>query len=110
MNLGENEFSGNIPVEMSENLEVVILRGNHFEGPIPAQLFNLFFLLHLDLAHNILSGSMPKCVYNLSDMVIDHDNSLYTTTIELFTKGQDYVYEIQPERRTIDLSSNSLSG
>ncbi|XP_024634547.1 receptor-like protein EIX2 [Medicago truncatula] len=108
--LGENEFSGNIPVEMSQHLEMVILGGNHFEGPIPAQLFNLSSLLHLDLAHNKLSGSMPKCVYNLTDMVTNHFTPSLGITIELFTKGQDYKYRLRPERRTIDLSANSLSG
>jgi len=108
--LGENEFSGNIPLEMSQHLEVVILRGNHFEGSIPAQLFNLSSLLHLDLAHNKLSGSMPKCVYNLTDMVTNHFTPTFGITIELFTKGQDYEYRVHPERRTIDLSVNSLSG
>ena len=110
MNLGQNEFSGTIPTRMSQNVEVVILRANQFEGTIPQQLFNLSYLIHLDLAHNKLSGPMPKCVYNLTNMVTINQTLDYITTIELFTKGQDYVYVIQPERRTIDLSANSLSG
>jgi hypothetical protein len=55
MNLGENEFSGIIPMMMSQNIEVVIFRANRFEGNIPPQLFNLPNLFHLDLAHNKLS-------------------------------------------------------
>ncbi|RHN66754.1 putative non-specific serine/threonine protein kinase [Medicago truncatula] len=110
INLGENEFSGTIPIKMSQNLEVVILRANHFEGSIPLQLFNLSSLFHLDLAHNKLSGSMPKYVYNLTSMITFHLNSWYPATIELFTKGQDYVYDVNPDRRTIDLSANNLSG
>jgi len=42
-------------------------------------------------------------------MVTDHEISLYITTIELFTNGQDYVYDGNPDRRTIDLSASSLS-
>ncbi|RHN60253.1 putative leucine-rich repeat domain, L domain-containing protein [Medicago truncatula] len=110
MNLGENEFSGTIPIMMSQNLVVVILRTNKFEGIIPPQLFNLSYLFHLDLAHNKLSGSLPHCVYNLTQMVTYHVNPWYTSTIDLFTKGQDYVYDINSERRTIDLSANSLFG
>ncbi|RHN67612.1 putative leucine-rich repeat-containing, plant-type, leucine-rich repeat domain, L [Medicago truncatula] len=110
MNLGENEFSGTIPMNMPLYLEVVILRANQFEGNIPPQLFNLTYLFHLDLARNKLSGSLPKCNYNLTDMVTFHYTNLYSTIIELFTKGQDYVYEAGPERRTIDLSANNLSG
>ena len=112
MNFGENEFSGTIPVPimMSQNLAVVILRANHFEGTIPTQLFNLSYLFHLDLAYNKLSGSLPHCVYNLTQMYSDHVYSWYSAKIDLFTKGQDYVYLVNPERQTIDLSANSLSG
>ncbi|KEH33783.1 leucine-rich receptor-like kinase family protein, putative [Medicago truncatula] len=110
MNLGENEFSGTIPMNLSENLEIVILRANQFEGNIPPQLFNLSYLFHLDLAHNKFSGSFPHCIYNFTHMVTFHIYELYSTTIDLFTKGQEYVYDVNPDRRTIDLSPNSLSG
>ncbi|XP_058782345.1 receptor-like protein EIX2 [Vicia villosa] len=111
INLGKNEFSGTIPVKLSQNLQVVILRANKFEGNIPTQLFNLSHLYHLDLAHNKLSGSMPKCLYNLTHMVTFIVETWWSEIIiDLFTKGQDYVYQVMPDRRTIDLSSNSLSG
>ncbi|GAU32089.1 hypothetical protein TSUD_152940 [Trifolium subterraneum] len=112
MNLGANEFSGTIPINMSQNLNMIILRANQFEGTIPTQLFDLPSLFHLDLAHNKLSGSMPKCAYNLTQMVTFHvDSTPYFFTLELFTKGQDYYVEhANPIRRTIDLSANNLSG
>ncbi|XP_058782340.1 receptor-like protein EIX2 isoform X1 [Vicia villosa] len=110
MNLGENGFSGFIPINMSQELEVVILRGNQFEGNIPTQLFNLPSLFHLDLAHNKLSGSIPDCSYNLTHMITNHLGSWISPTIDLFQKGHDYVYQVQPDRRTIDLSVNSFSG
>jgi len=110
MNLGENEFFGKIPVGMSQNLIVIILRANKFEGIIPPKLFNLSYLFHLDLAHNKLSGSLPHCVYNLTHVVTYHVNPWYSSTIDLFTEGQDYVYDVNPKRRTIDLSANNLSG
>ncbi|KEH33791.1 LRR receptor-like kinase [Medicago truncatula] len=98
-------------MNLSQKLEVVILRANQFEGTIPRQLFNLPYLFHLDLALNKLSGSIPECVYNLTDMVTFEEEELPAgTTIELFTKGQDYMYRVSPKRRTIDLSANSLSG
>ncbi|XP_058788211.1 receptor-like protein EIX2 [Vicia villosa] len=112
MNLGENEFSRIISINMSQELEVIILRGNQFEGNIPSQLFNLPKLFHLDLAHNKLSGSMPNCIYNLTHMITNNKQltSWYVATIDLFQKGQDYMYSVHPDRRTIDLSVNSFSG
>ncbi|WJX37810.1 hypothetical protein P8452_25538 [Trifolium repens] len=112
MNLGKNKFSGSIPINMSQNLEVVILRDNQFEGTMPPQLFNLPFLFHLDLANNKLTGSMPECAYNLTQMVTFHlDSWIAGVTFEWFTKGQDYYMDhTDPSRRTIDLSANNLSG
>ncbi|XP_045824845.1 receptor-like protein EIX2 [Trifolium pratense] len=111
VNLGKNEFSGTIPIKMSQNLYVLILRANQFEGTIPTQLFNQSSLFHLDLAHNKLSGSMPECIYNLTQMVIFHRGGSMVGSIELFTKGQEYYMEYADSiRKTIDLSANNLSG
>ncbi|GAU50266.1 hypothetical protein TSUD_131180 [Trifolium subterraneum] len=112
LNLGENEFSGTIPIKMSQNLEVVILRSNKFEGNIPLHLFNLSSLSQLDLAHNKLSGSMPNCVYNLTQMITISTNQYETLAkIELFIKGQEYSVDyFNPNRTIIDLSANNLSG
>ncbi|WJX37869.1 hypothetical protein P8452_25590 [Trifolium repens] len=109
LNLGENEFSGTIPIKMPQNLGVIILRGNQFEGNIPQEIFNLSSLFHLDLANNKLSGSIPKCIYNLTQMITFHDESWYSSTIELFTKGHEfYMQYIDKSRKTIDLSANNL--
>jgi len=43
-------------------------------------------------------------------MDTDHVNSWYDNTVDLFTEGQDYVYDVNPYRRTIDLSANHLTG
>jgi hypothetical protein len=111
INLGKNYFFGTIPSKMSKHLEVLILRSNQFEGNIPPELFNLTYLFHLDLAHNKLSGSIPECIYNLTDMVTFHVDSWSSgVTIDLFIKGQEYVYDANPYRKTIDLSANNLYG
>ncbi|KAJ1407961.1 Leucine-rich repeat [Sesbania bispinosa] len=110
MVLGKNEFSGTIPVNLPQDLEVIILRDNQFEGNIPPELFNLSFLFHLDLAHNKLSGSLPQCVYNMTQMVTDYLQNYVDHIIELFTKGHEYEYHQNIDMRTVDLSSNNLSG
>ncbi|GAU42683.1 hypothetical protein TSUD_131110 [Trifolium subterraneum] len=112
LNLGENKFSGTIPIKMSQHLEVVILRGNQFTGDIPLHIFDLSDMFHLDLAHNNLSGSIPKCVYNLTQMITISTIPYMTIgKFEWFTKGQEYYVDfINPNRTTIDLSANNLSG
>jgi hypothetical protein len=42
LNLGKNKFSGTIPFNVSQNLRVVILRDNQFEGTIQSPLFVSF--------------------------------------------------------------------
>ncbi|GAU42684.1 hypothetical protein TSUD_131120 [Trifolium subterraneum] len=55
---------------------------------------------------------MPECAYNLTLMVtLPVDSISYNIGFEWFTKGQDYhVFDNNSNRRTIDLSSNNLSG
>jgi len=110
INLGKNKFSGTIAIKMSQKLEELILRANQFERIIPTQLFNLTSLVHLNLAQNNFSGSMPECVYNLTNIVTLNKFHWSGLIIELFTKCQDYAYKVRAERRTIDLSANTLSG
>lgn len=110
MNLGKNEFCGTIPIKMPQNIEVVILRANQFEGNIPAQIFNLSSLFHLDLAHNKLSGSIPQCVYNMTPMITGTSGYIAGFQMNLFTKGGEYEYPFYFLRQTVDLSANNLSG
>jgi len=113
INLEKNEFSGNIPNNMSKNLEVVILRSNKFQGSIPSQIFLLSSLIHLDLAHNKLSGSMPHILYNTTEMITHYypvplfnlDGNIY-----LYAKGRVYESRLDLSRRTVDLSANKISG
>jgi len=110
INLGKNKFYGTIAIKMSQKLEELILRANQFERIIPTQLFTLTSLVHLNLAQNNFSGSMPECVYNLTNIVTLNKFHWSGLIIELFTKCQDYAYKVRAERRTIDLSANTLSG
>ncbi|MED6205849.1 hypothetical protein PIB30_021485 [Stylosanthes scabra] len=114
LNLGKNEFSGAIPSDFPKLLAMVVLRSNKFEGEIPSELFNLPSLFHLDLAHNKLSGPMPKSTYNVTKMISDNyyglEGMFDYDTVDLFTKGHDYDYRINTNMITIDLSANNLSG
>ncbi|KAK7316699.1 hypothetical protein RJT34_00355 [Clitoria ternatea] len=55
---------------------------------------------------------MPHCIYNMNQMIrynIEFGGAI-AARVDSFTKGQAYVYAVNPNRRTIDLSVNNLSG
>ncbi|KAF8412972.1 hypothetical protein HHK36_000944 [Tetracentron sinense] len=125
IDLGENKLSGNIPIWIGEkitNLKALRLRSNIFNGNIPLQICHLTSLLVLDLANNLLSGAIPHCLDNISMMatrqILDHDPfdhsygyGDYEENLILITKGRESEYKrILRFVRSIDLSSNNLSG
>uniref|UniRef100_A0A5B6ZYJ5 Putative LRR receptor-like serine/threonine-protein kinase GSO2 n=1 Tax=Davidia involucrata TaxID=16924 RepID=A0A5B6ZYJ5_DAVIN len=127
IDLGENQLTGVIPSWLGERttLKALRLKSNKFTGDIPPQICQLSLILILDLANNSLSGTIPKCLNNISAMtIVDTSNSdyyealeyvydygSYMETLTLVTKGRDSEYGgILKLVRSIDLSSNSLSG
>ncbi|XP_059430061.1 receptor-like protein 3 [Corylus avellana] len=62
LNLSHNNFSGSIPNQISEltNLEELGLSGNQLSGEIPTSLASLHFLSQLSVANNNLHGSIPS--------------------------------------------------
>ncbi|WJX38772.1 hypothetical protein P8452_26398 [Trifolium repens] len=81
----ENNFSGPVPVKMPHAMEVMILRSNRFEGPI------------------------PKCISNITGMGGAKKTSHYPFEFNLYNKGQDLEYLDYGLLRTLDLSDNNLS-
>ena len=89
------------------------------------QICQISSLIVLDFSNNSLSGSIPKCLNNISAMVAsdkwhndeygsldyNYDYGLYLENLMLMTKGRESEYTKNLEYlRTIDLSSNNLSG
>jgi hypothetical protein len=62
LNLSHNNFLGSIPNQISEltNLEELGLSGNQLSGEITASLASLHFLSQLSVANNNLHGSIPS--------------------------------------------------
>ncbi|RVW13440.1 Receptor like protein 42 [Vitis vinifera] len=125
VDLAENKFSGNIPSWIGEmsTLMALSLRSNKFIGNIPPQICQLSSLIVLDLANNTLSGAIPKCINNFStmarmDTAVDDNfkvlfdyNYLKYEDLSLVVKGRKSEYDsILGLVRTIDFSSNNLSG
>jgi len=61
LNLSQNKFEGNIPVEFGQLnvIENLDLSGNSMNGTIPSMLGQLNHLETLNLSHNNLSGTIP---------------------------------------------------
>ncbi|XP_021800992.1 probable LRR receptor-like serine/threonine-protein kinase At1g34110 [Prunus avium] len=78
----ENQLSGLIPGWLGfelPKLVILILRSNRFYGRIPLQLCNLTHVQILDLSINNISGTIPKCLSNLTALV-DKGHSILTIT------------------------------
>ncbi|TQE07423.1 hypothetical protein C1H46_007076 [Malus baccata] len=136
LDLGGNKFVGSIPIWFGQSLVVLSLHSNKFHGGIPDELCSLTSLRILDLAHNNLSGTIPRCFQHLSSMAIasslDLDNRSTESGIHLFSAGYTHIDDFvesyteaaffvtkgrEVEYTTIlglvvglDLSSNMLSG
>lgn len=71
LDLSFNNFSGSLPVELSQlpNLKYLILAYNQFTGNIPSEYGNLQGLQALDLSFNNLSGSIPSSFGQLTSLL-----------------------------------------
>lgn len=61
VNLRDNEFQGNLPVELfgAKGLQSLVLSGNSFSGFVPEEIGSLKSLITLDLSKNLFNGSIP---------------------------------------------------
>ncbi|XP_044473227.1 receptor-like protein EIX2 [Mangifera indica] len=127
LDIGENEFAGNVSVWMGERfsrIKILILRSNKFQGLLPRELCHLTSLQILDLAYNNLSGNISRCISNFNAMMreseMDDDiecpsneyfNSNFMEDASLVNKGEMAKYNtILKFVRMTDLSKNNFSG
>ncbi|XP_074284645.1 receptor-like protein EIX2 [Silene latifolia] len=112
LDLGDNLLSGEIQfgkVLGGTGLEFLSLRKNHFNGPIRSQLCNFGRLMVLELAHNRLTGHIPRCLGSMQfhSGFVNDDVSLQ---IQEFFKGIVELTTGSEGMSIIDLSSNHLVG
>lgn len=120
VNLVKNKFYGNIPTWIGQDVKALQLRSNEFSGDIPLQICQLSSLLVLDLANNRLTGTIPHCLGNFTNMInasrIDGFGIILNTLVHVTSK---IGVKLQPKgnyldyyqyMHLIDLSNNLLSG
>jgi Leucine-rich repeat (LRR) protein len=71
LDLSYNNFSGPLPVELSQmpNLKYLFLAANQFVGNIPSEYGNLPSLQAIDLSYNKLNGSIPTSFGRLTSLL-----------------------------------------
>nr|AMN14930.1 Cf-19 [Solanum lycopersicum] len=105
LDLSNNTFSGKIQEFKSKTLSTVTLKQNKLKGPIPNSLLNqksLFFLL---LSHNNISGHISSSICNLKTLIVLDlgSNNLEGTIPQCVGERNEYLLDL-------DLSNNRLSG
>ncbi|KAJ9174625.1 hypothetical protein P3X46_013252 [Hevea brasiliensis] len=126
--LRSNNFSGELPPslrncttwfgESLENLQVLYLASNMFEGNIPWQLCNLKYIMMIDLSSHLISGRIPRCINNFLVMAKREADCAYCYYVHsAFAKEEErkmmwlgshpdgYEYPM-----VMDFSSNKLTG
>ena len=67
LNLGDNQLSGSIPLEIGilSNLQFLILSANNLSGSIPEKIQGCIKLLNLNFSKNKIKGSVPTEIGNM---------------------------------------------
>ncbi|KAJ6333216.1 hypothetical protein OIU77_009141 [Salix suchowensis] len=108
LNLGVNNFQGNIPSVCSErnNLRYLNFNGNKLKGVIPPSVINCVNLEFLDLGNNMIDDTFPSFLEMLPNLevIILRSNKLHGSL-----KGPT-ANDSFSKLKIFDLSNNSLSG
>ncbi|KAH1108505.1 hypothetical protein J1N35_012273 [Gossypium stocksii] len=109
LRLSNNHLSGKITptIFCSSSLEMLYLDGNNFDGNIPSidiSTCPLYSLTDMDLSDNNLSGELPRCIWNVSNLnalVVSNNQLKGLIPMELCYLDSLYI---------LDLSKNNFSG
>nr|XP_043630873.1 receptor-like protein EIX2 isoform X2 [Erigeron canadensis] len=120
MDLGNNLLTGNIPLWIGKELsklKILNLQSNMFMGMLPLELCEIKTLQHLNLANNVINGSVPHCFRNLTGMIKgdielpQESDIFYEENIEACIKGIQLKYTSTIRFLiSLDLSSNKIIG
>ncbi|XP_027151236.1 receptor-like protein EIX2 [Coffea eugenioides] len=118
LDLGDNGLKDIIPAWIGErlsNLWFLRFQSNNFHGPISDTLCQLSRLRVLNLAHNNLSGFIPRCFNNITTMVSSQDGGFAIESqqnLQDIKGGREVEYDAWSLLfvRSVSLSANNLVG
>ncbi|KAM3341297.1 leucine-rich repeat receptor-like protein kinase PXC1 [Capsicum galapagoense] len=105
LDLRNNRLNGSIkPITQCSNLKLVYLSGNDFSGEIPLEVSFLHRLLRLDVSNNNLIGPIPIQISNLSRLItLRLENNELTGNIPKSLSSLESLKEL-------NVSNNELNG
>ncbi|XP_040948470.1 receptor-like protein 7 [Gossypium hirsutum] len=89
LDLSSNLIRGNLPIPAS-TIRIFLISNNRFNGEVSSLICNASDLRILDLSHNYLSGTIPRCFGNLSNSLQFLNlkkNTFYGTIPPTFAEG-----------------------
>ncbi|RVW90794.1 leucine-rich repeat receptor-like protein kinase IMK2 [Vitis vinifera] len=106
--LGNNLFSGPIPLNIGESSSLEVLDVSGFRGDTQMDWRKNAIARALRLRGNMLTGDIPEQLRNFDD---PSGRAFYSERMELVVKGQNMEFDsILPIVNLIDLSSNNIWG
>ncbi|PWA68130.1 Leucine-rich repeat-containing protein [Artemisia annua] len=105
LDLSYNDFTGDIPSDISVNLTSLSLVGNKLNGTLPSWLFTSPSLEYLNLYDNMFSGNVPFESFSLSSinlLALDHNQLAGQIDVQTFRQLTNLT--------VLGLSLNNFSG
>ncbi|OEL29697.1 hypothetical protein BAE44_0009279 [Dichanthelium oligosanthes] len=90
-----NHFMGNLDwVRYLDNIRLLSLGANMFEGRITPDLYKLQYLRIIDFSHNKLRGSLPACMGNIS-FKGDADGQIFNSPYQIISDNYNASYDLK---------------
>ncbi|XP_059428713.1 receptor-like protein 6 [Corylus avellana] len=115
LDFSRNNFSFVIPASIGNSISftsLLSLSSNKFYGHIPRSICNATYLRVLDLSNNILSGTIPQCLFKLSETQEGLNRSLGVLNLRRnnFTGAISNTFPRKCGLQTLNLNGNQLEG
>jgi Leucine-rich repeat (LRR) protein len=115
LNFSKNNFNSVIPASIGDSLSEAYffsLSSNKVYGSIPESICSATNLRVLDLSDNLLSGTIPQCLFNMSDGQMTSNQGLWVLNLSKnnLTGTISNTFPTNCGLQTLSLNGNQLKG